>query len=190
MPDYSKYNRQYKAIPACMTNSGSPLSVRVIRTMTDNLNNYFLRVGNHKIIGQPCVPEWKSHLGTTENRVILPFTWRSVPKGYLTCLMILHHYRVAGAGSVTWRMYCSGIQYVGHVTMDTTMLSADYAATAITSDSQYLKRSVAEINVRRGVMGDCQNASWFTLTAQASDDSTQAAITSIDLFPWEPDLDG
>lgn len=177
--------RQYRPIADTMTCADDALSVRTLRDFADNLNNYFMFVGNHKTIGQICVPEWKSHSGTTDERVIVPFAWRHVPDGHRRFALVLHHYRTDGSGSVTWRMYCSGGLYSGDVTMDTSLLLPGYSVGTITTSESDIRRSTDLFSIVRGLGPYGNDVCWFVLTAQNSDGSTRGAITSIDLWPYD-----
>ena len=157
--------------------------------MADNVNNYCLYVANHKVIGQPCVPEWVSHDSTTDERVILPFAWRSVPTGFKDFLLVLRHYRREGADSTVWRLYCSRTPYLGDVAFDTAALSNDYTSCSITTSTGYLQRGTSTLGIIRGVVGADRDICWLVLTAQNGDASTRAALTSIDLWPHTPTTD-
>lgn len=183
-------SRQYRPISSPETATDDALSVRFLRDMADNYNNFCMYVGNHKVIAQPCVPEWQSHNATTDERVIVPFTWRNVPDGHTTFLWILKHYRFAGGNDITWRLYCSANFYTGPLNMDTNYLATGYSSASVTTSSNYHKRSTdASLTIVRGsiaaIDGIFHDCCFFTLTAENADVSSRAAITAIDLWPWD-----
>jgi len=172
--------RQYRPISTEETDTDDALSVRFARDMADNLNNYALYVGNHKLLGYICVPEWQSHSSTTDERVVWSSAGRRIPDGYTHLRWILKHYRFAGSANTTWTLYCSGWHYEGPHVLDTNYLTSDYSsATITTSSAVHMRDTDDSLSVVRGM----DDMSFFVLTAENADSSSRAAITSLDLWP-------
>lgn len=176
--------RQYYLMDPRFTEANVSLSISMVRSMEGAVDNYTKYVGNHKIVGQPCVPEWASHDSTTEERVIMPFSYRNVPDGFLDFIVVLHHYRTQGTGTTDWRVYCARKPYSGPVVMDPVALGAFRKVCTIQTSESDLRRSATTLRITRGRAGSDPVASWLVLTAENSDSSTRSALTSIDVWPY------
>ena len=175
--------RQYRPISNSETGTNDGLSVRFASDMADNLNNYAMYLGSHKVIGQLCVPEWQSHDSTAAERVVWMSAPRRVPDGFTHLMMVAHHYRTEGTEDVTWTLYCSGLPYIGAVGFATSGLIGEYYSATITTSSGDLARTATgasdSLRVARGPGG----WSYLTLTATNGDASTRGALTSLDAWP-------
>jgi hypothetical protein len=107
---------QYRAVSNLETKQGQPLTVRFIRDMERNINNYKSRVGCHKLISDmwPADGEMTSFQATsgalpgslqpTQEMVKMLFAPRYVPDGYSHMLVQSNTVRTAGSGTTIWRL--------------------------------------------------------------------------------------
>lgn len=174
---------QYKPISNIETATDDGLTGRFCQDMADNLNNFAMYVGSHKLIGQVCVPEWRSHASTTEERVIWRSGPRRVPDGFTHGLVISHHYRISGSDSTIWKLYCAGWVYAGPALMDKTWLFPGYTTYTWTTSSGDLARDAAEEDSSLELVRGPTGLTCFALTAANGDAATQSALTSLDVWP-------
>lgn len=173
--------RQYRPISSSETATDDGLTPRFCRDMADNVNNYARALGAHKVIAQLCVPEWKSHSATTEERVVWVSGPRLIPDGFTDLTVVAHHYRTEGADDVVWKLYCVGWPYAGPVALNTAYLLPGYSTCTWTSSGGDLSRYATDsFDVVRGPI---ERRSFFVLTATNGDGSTRAALTSLDAWP-------
>lgn len=172
---------QYRSITNYETLADDPLSVRVLRDFASNINNYCRYVALFKVLGNPCIPAWESHDNTTDERVIAIYAPRHVPQGYNYWTVAYGHYRSAGSGSTTWRLYQSRSLYVADGIMDTDRLSSGYQSLSWTTNSAAHDIPAADrtMEIKRGDKGLC----YFVLTAENSDTGTRSKLTTLDAWP-------
>ena len=173
--------QQYRPVSTAEVAVDAPLTVRMIRDFASAIQNYISYVGNHKLITQICIPHWASHLGTTEERVIHCWAPRFVPTGYKYLTLFAGHYRAAGSGTTTWRIYSTYWFYRGPIAMDTAELIPGYSVTYWDTDSgtHAIHKSEHTLRIRKGF----NIFNHFILTAENSDNTTQSKLTTIDVWP-------
>jgi len=177
----SNSTRQYRPISSSETSTDDPLSVPFCQRMADNLNNWHEYVGNHKVMAQICVPEWRSFLGHTDERVVWISAARTIPDGYYRLAVLASHYQVEGTGDTRWKMYCSSYGYDAFTIFDSTKLSSDYSAAAWTTSSSNHGRVV---DTTPTIARNSDGLTYFILTAENTVADTVSALTTIDIWPY------
>lgn len=188
-------HKQHRPVSDSEVAEGAGLSVRQLFDIAESLNNFAVWCSNNKAIQlfspQQSGARVQSHLGTTEERVIGVYAPVYYPDGPTRFVCRAGVRRVAGAGTITWRVYCSGAFYNGPVVMDTARLSADYSSTSIVCDDDAHGRPVTR-DLKLVRMGnEYEPYSWMVLTAENGDAATQGILTTLDVWPeWHWAIDG
>ncbi len=212
MSDKNDY--QYRAITKLETAQGNPLSLRYIRDMERNINNYRAKVGCHKLISDmwPIDSPMTSftdesgvfgNVGPTDELVRMIFAPRYVPDGYNYMLVQSNHIRTDGGGTTTWRLHATGSLYVGSSasfsgsgytyaapnTVSNALFDEDLFK--LTQTHEWVTNSgsnVIEIGVFDCSVRDNNNKVWFILTSQNSTDSTFSSLWNLDVTPLTEDI--
>jgi hypothetical protein len=173
--------RQYQPVSNVETQVNAAMTVRIVRDMMDGINNYGQYAGVCKPVFM-CSPRiCKSHLGTNEERVIVPFTGRDISDGLSQLRVHAVGRLFDGAGTTTWRLYSTGKTYRGPILLDLDKLSKKYSVIniGIYSTNNYQYNVSESLNVVRGSDGRTR----FILTAQSSDATTHSVLTNLDIKP-------
>jgi hypothetical protein len=175
--------RQYRPVSTDETSQDDPLSVRALHEIADGINNYAEHVAKFPLVSQPCIPHWRSHDSTTDERVIAIFAGRVIPPSFNRLQFAVGHSLESGAsGTCQWRMYISSYPYLcGDVVFDSTKLGANDSM-LITTDSEAHGFSFTEGPA--DIVRDKDNMVYGLLTAKNSDAGTRAALTSIQVWPY------
>jgi hypothetical protein len=173
---------QYRPVTSSETGIGAALTPRFFRTMADNISNYVLYVGSHKLIAQLCAPQWCSLVNAEADQECAIWTsaGRHLPDGYTKALVIAHHHKAAGDGDVDWRLYSHTTPYDGsYIVTDAPSDTYIEWASSILYSQRYATPAGSELPIAAGPDG----LVYFTLTAKSASGSAAAAVTSLDAWP-------
>jgi hypothetical protein len=176
--------RQYRPLSTDETSADDAYNVSAVRIHASNINNACIHVFNHKLLGVPCIPNWFSWDTTDTEHLIGLFVGLEIPDTFDQIAWTIGHQRTAGSGSdsIEWRMYADEWAYYGSAsTIDTTVMSAGFTSSTITTDSNTHDHAEPTYHaVVRGANGWC----WLCLTALNSDNTVRGKITSLDIWPY------
>lgn len=177
----ASYTEQYRAVSTRETQNLDALSVRAIWDIANNLNNTKGNVQNFCIRSEIYPPStFVSSASNTVEKVRRIFAPVFLPHGYSTFYVTVGHYRSAGAGTTTWKLYACRNLYQGSTTIDTSKLVTGYDSVSWSTSSG--THAIAKSGTLRAVTSS-SNLVWLLVTANDSDGTTVSNITSLSVWP-------
>lgn len=159
-----------------------PLSCRVPRELEWAINNAKAFVLAPRRSMKFFLP-LASSLGATNERVMHVCAPMEFPDGYTKIRWDIGHQRTAGAGTVTWRLYCSWSLYRGPDIFDASYLSPWYGSDEIATASVTHDYDGAEA---LQVTKDAASLVWLVLTAQNSAADVQGQCDDLSIVGRVP----
>jgi len=171
------FTRQWRPISEDETDRFAGLGIRDARELSNSLNNYERHVAAFKVRSERFIEVLQSETGTTDEIALLPLLVPPTPTGFNYSIWTMRHYRSAGAGTVTWRLRSLSGYYDGPANpYDATRTSME--GTNIVTNAAAAAYSHGETKL---LFTDFTRNSYLVLTSQASDSTTQAVITNLDI---------
>ncbi len=102
-----------------------------------------------------------------------------IARGYDNVLWTIRHYRTAGTGTITWKLYAHAKLYVGPKIFDAQYLYLQQVSEIVT-DSETPR--IESITTTLKLVRNASNLAFVLLTATNEDTGTRGVITSLELF--------
>ena len=174
-------SRQYRP-PSHVIVADRACSVRTVRDLADGMNNYKRYAGVTKyrsMIWPEAGPIYSADNSAVEQLVLPPMAPVEIPWGYENALWTIRHYRTAGTGTITWKLYAHAKLYVGPKIFDAQYCYLQQVSEIVTdSTTARIESSTTPLKLVR----NASNLVFALLTATNEDTGTRGVITSFELF--------
>ena len=175
----ANYQTGYRTVTTVETAALDSASVRVVQHIEDGINSTAVAM-SPKLVGEhyPDLATEESQSGV--ERVLRVWPPFYAPLWYDRITATIGAYRDAGTGSVVLKLYASTELYNGSKTYDSTVLSDADSVTVATVSSGAHDIFVSKRTLLRKTDAATWQT-WLALTATASDATTIAKVTTVDI---------